>query len=143
LELVFQSALKQEYNQTHKDRLQLLLDSYDQEILKLVQTRQDSASIIQVYTEQREMVDLALEQARERIPATGEVDWATKRLFLYLLGVRVEVFHTGTFDDGFGNRWRIGYTNAGLLDMRPGDGVIVRNSSKSVQCAKICCRCGC
>ena len=82
------------------------------------------------------MVDLALEQARERIPRAGALDWATKRLFLYLLGVRVEVFRQGEFDDGFGNRWRIGFDNAGLLEMQGNTGVIVRDNPKSVQCAR-------
>jgi hypothetical protein len=44
-------------------------------------------------------------------------DWATKRRLLYLFGVKVFVYRTGTDADGQGHRWSIKHGWDGLEEL--------------------------
>ena len=59
----------------------------------------------------RELADiqLAKDVLRELCENLGRADWVTKRHLLYLFGVKVFVYHTGTDAGGQRHRWCIKY----------------------------------
>ena len=70
-----------------------------------------------MFQERRDLAHFIVDQVQQYAERIGSLDWIGKRYLLHLFGIRVFVYHSGEFDDGFGHRWRINYSWDGLNDI--------------------------
>jgi hypothetical protein len=117
LERTFREAMQCEYNETRIDRLQWLLNSSDLELEKLEETGLQYAIHAQTCQQELDHIQFVMEWVRKLCEDIDNADWVTKRRLLYMLGVKVFVYQTGTDADGHGHRWCIQYGWDGLEEL--------------------------
>lgn len=133
LEQAFTDAMKREYNATHVDRLQELLDKVDKDIAAIKESQAETSDNM-TSLEQEDKAALSLiEQLRKLSTYIKDADWKMKRRWLYFLGVKVYVYRKGVDADGQGHRWRVKFDGAGFKQTAEDvleHGVVVSSSSR-------------
>jgi site-specific DNA recombinase len=116
-ECALANAMQQHYNPAQVGNIQYTMNNLYNEITNLEKDHSQTCTNLQALTQEAISIRTAVQSLD---PLRGNLhlaDWATKRKWLYYLGITVHVYHKGTFDDGYGNRWEIKSNGRGLKEV--------------------------